>query len=364
MSAAAVVVVGAGVTGLLTAVECALAGHRVSVLDRGPIPNPRSGSYDQHRVVRTLGPDDADATRRMTAAHRRWRELENLFGTRLFRPVGVVRAWPRERLPALVSAAAEAGARVRTVEPRELPYLEFPPDSAGVLDAAGGVLLAARALEAAVRWLGAHPAVTLRPYREVTGIDTDRAGVRLSGGERQAADLVLVAAGPWTRDLVGEQPVVLHRQTMVYLHPPPDAARWWARAPAAGGLGPDGRGWAVPPGDGTLLKISSDAVCRAVDTTADGDAEDQAPWTERLAAAAPLTGLGRYTVAAVKTCHYAADAETGGPRLVRAGPAVWARAACGGSGFASAPLVAGHIAGVLNDRRSLDDLRDFREGAA
>ncbi|MFK0043643.1 FAD-dependent oxidoreductase [Streptomyces sp. NPDC090741] len=355
MSAAAVVVVGAGVTGLLTAVECALAGHRVTVLDRGPIPNPRSSSHDQHRVVRTFSPDDAEATRRMATARRRWRELQTLFGTRMFRPVGVVSTWPRERLPALAASAAGAGVRVRTVEPRALPHLEFPPDSAGVLDTAAGVLLAERALEAAARWLGAHPAVTLRPYRTVTEVDTDSGKVLVSGGERLGADLVLVAAGPWTRDLVGRQPVVLHRQTVVYLHPPADAARWWERAPAAGGLGPDGRGWAVPPGDGTLLKISSDAVCRAVETTADGDAEDQAPWAERLAAAAPLTGLHRYTVAAVKSCHYAADAETGGALLTRAGPAVWARAACGGSGFASAPLVAGHIVEVLSD---------FREGAA
>ncbi|MFF4099319.1 NAD(P)/FAD-dependent oxidoreductase [Streptomyces sp. NPDC001903] len=364
MSAAAVVVVGAGVTGLLTAVECALAGHRVTVLDRGPIPNPRSTSYDQHRVIRTFSPDDADATRRMTTAHRRWRTLEALLGTRLFRPVAVVSARPRERLAALAAAAAEAGVRVRTVERQALPHMVLPPDTAGLLDEAAGVLLADRALEAAARWLGAHPAVTLRPYCAVTEVDTGSGTVRPAGGERLGADLVLVAAGPWTRDLLGGRPVVLHRQTMVYLHPPPDAARWWQRAPAAGGLGPDGLGWAVPPGDGTLLKISSDAVCREVAATADGGAEDQAPWVERLAAAAPLRDLDRYTVAAVKTCHYAADAGTGGALLARVGPAVWARAACGGSGFASAPLVAGHIAGVLNDPKDLSDVRDFREGAA
>ncbi|MFF3648239.1 NAD(P)/FAD-dependent oxidoreductase [Streptomyces sp. NPDC002181] len=354
MSAATVLVVGAGVTGLLTAVRCALAGHRVTVLDGGPIPNPRSSSYDQHRVVRTLSPDDPDATRRMTAAHRRWRDTETLLGVRLLRPVGVVTAWPRERLPALTASAAGAGVRVRTVEPQALPHLEFPPDSAGVLEEDAGVLLAERALEAAARWLGGHPAVTLRPYGAVAEVDAESGKVRLSGGERLGADLVLVAAGPWTRDLVEQPPVVLHRQTMLYLHPPPDTARWWERAPAAGGLGPDGRGWAVPPGDGTLLKISSDAVRRTVDATGDAGAEDQAPWAGLLASAAPLTGLHRYTVAAVKACHYTADAQTGGPRLTRVGPAVWARAACGGSGFASAPLVADHIVEVL---------KDFREGA-
>ncbi|MCX5151087.1 FAD-binding oxidoreductase [Streptomyces sp. NBC_00320] len=345
---AAVVVVGAGITGLLTAVECALAGHRVTVLDRGPIPNPHASSFDQHRVIRTFSPDDPDATRRMTAAHRRWQDLETLLGARFRRRVGVVTARPRERLAALAASAAEAGVRVRTVEPETLPHLAFPPDSAGLLEVDGGVLLAQRALHAAARRLDGHPAVTLRPYTAVTGIDTDSGKVRLADGERLGADLVLVAAGPWTRDLVGP-PVVLYRQTMVYLHPPADAARWWEHAPAAGGLGADGRAWAVPPGDGTLLKISSDAVCRTVDTTADCAAEDQEPWAERLAAAPPLTGLHRYTVAAVKPCHYAADADTGGALLARVGPAVWSRAACGGSGFSAAPLVADRIVDVLRE---------------
>ncbi|WP_329315440.1 FAD-binding oxidoreductase [Streptomyces sp. NBC_01278] len=347
-TAAAVVIVGAGVTGLLTAVGCALAGHRVTVLDRGAIPNPQSSSFDQHRVIRTLSPDGADATRRMIAARHRWRELETLLGTRLHRPVGVVTAWPRERLAELTAPAAEAGVRVRTVEPWTLPHLEFPPDSTGVMDEAAGVLLAERVLHAAARWLAAHPAVTLRPYCAVTGIDADSGKVRVADGERTGADLVLLAAGPWTRELAGP-PVVLHRQTMVYLRPPPDAARWWEQAPAAGGLGTDGRAWAVPPGAGTLLKISSDAVRREVDTTADCEAEDQAPWAERLAAAPPLTGLHRYTVVAVKPCHYTSDADTGGPLLARVGPAVWSRAACGGSGFSAAPLVADRIVDVLRE---------------
>uniref|UniRef100_A0AAU2K2Z1 FAD-binding oxidoreductase n=1 Tax=Streptomyces sp. NBC_00049 TaxID=2903617 RepID=A0AAU2K2Z1_9ACTN len=341
-----VIVVGAGVTGLLTAVECALAGHRVTVLDRGPIPNPESSSFDQHRVIRTFSPDDADATGPLAAAHRRWLELEALLGASFYRRVGVVTAWPRERLAAVAAAAAAAGVSVRTVEPELLPHLEFPAGSAGVLDVDAGVLLAERVLRAAGQWLDGHPAVTLRPYRTVTDIDVDSAKIELVGGERLGADLVLVAAGPWARDLL-DHPVVLHRQTMVYLRPPRNAARWWQTAPAAGGLGTDGRAWAVPPGDGTLLKISSDAVCREVTTTAGYEAENQSPWVGRLAQAPPLSGLDRYTVAAVKPCHYASDAGTGGALLTRVGPAVWSRAACGGSGFSQAPLVAGRIVDAL-----------------
>ena len=53
-----VVIIGAGVTGMVTAIECALAGHRVTLLDRGPIPNPAATSADQHRALRVQRPGD------------------------------------------------------------------------------------------------------------------------------------------------------------------------------------------------------------------------------------------------------------------------------------------------------------------
>jgi hypothetical protein len=153
--------------------------------------------------------------------------------------------------------------------------------------------------------------------------------------------VVVGAAARAPRALV-HHPVVLHRQTTVYLRPPEGRARWWGSAPAAGGLGADGRAWVVPPGDGTLLKISSDAVCRQV-TTSDDGGESQQPWVEQLLAAEILPDVDSYTVVSVKACHYATDADTGGALLARMGPAVWSRAACGGTGFSSAPLVAGQI---------------------
>jgi glycine/D-amino acid oxidase-like deaminating enzyme len=340
-----VVVVGAGVTGLLTALECALAGHRVTVLDRGAIPNPESSSFDQHRAIRTFSPGDAEATRRMTAAHHRWLELETLLDTGFYRRVGVVTAWPREQVAAVVSAAVAEGVSVETIEPEKLPHLGFPAGSAGVVEVDGGVLLAERVLRALVRWLTAHSEVTLRPYCPVTEVDVESGRITVAGGETLAADLVLAGAGPWASDLV-EHEVVLHRQTMVYLRPPEGLARWWENVPAAGGLGADGRAWVVPPGEGTLLKISSDAVCREV-TTVDSSGESQSPWVDRLLAAEILSDVDRYTVVAVKPCHYLTDAKTGGALLARVGSAVWSRAACGGSGFSSAPLVAGQIVEAL-----------------
>jgi hypothetical protein len=134
--------------------------------------------------------------------------------------------------------------------------------------------------------------------------------------------------------------VKLYRQTMVYLRPPADLAAWWEHAPGVGGLGADCRAWLLPPGDGTLLKISSDLVCRPVDSTTAGDSE---PWVARLLAEPILSEMDRYQVVAARECHYAADPDTGGALLNRIGSGLWVRPACGGSGFAAAPLVANTI---------------------
>ncbi|WP_410566326.1 NAD(P)/FAD-dependent oxidoreductase [Amycolatopsis sp. cmx-4-61] len=340
---ATVAVVGAGVTGLVTAIECARAGHRVCVLDRGPVPNPASTSADQHRVLRVLRPDDVDGTVRMAEARRRWSELEALLRTSVVRPVGVVTAGTAEELERAFGTAGRAGVPATAVAPDTLPPVLFPAGTGGVFDPGGAVLLADRFLHAAAAWLAAHPAVTLRPGCPVAGIGDHR--VRLTDGSVVDADLVLVAAGPWTAALAGP-PVVLHRQTMAYLRPPRHLAAWWASAPGVGRIGPDRRAWLLPPGGGALLKISSDAVCREVATTAEPDGE---PWADRLLAEPILAGAEAYTVVAVRDCHYAADAGTGGPVLARIRPSVWARSACGGSGFGAAPLVAREILGTIGN---------------
>ncbi|MFJ4679674.1 NAD(P)/FAD-dependent oxidoreductase [Kitasatospora sp. NPDC088783] len=345
-AAAHVLVVGAGVTGLLTAVACARAGHRVTVLERGPLPNPDATSHDQHRALRTLLPGDPDGTARRLAAHRHWEDLETLLGTALYRRVGVLTAHPADRLDELLAAAEQAGVPVDLPAPDDLPPLGLPPGTVGVRERTGGVLLADRVLRAAVRWLTARPGVALRPHSTVRSVFTGSGRIVLDTGEVLRGDLALLAGGPWTRRLA-DSPVTLYRQTMLYLGRPAGGDRWDA-APTAGGLGREGRGWVLPPGAGTLLKLSSDTVCRPVADT-DSGGEDQRPYLDRLAAEGVLPDLERYPVAGVRVCHYTADAATGGPLLARVSPGLWTRAACGGSGFSTAPLVAERIAEAVRE---------------
>jgi glycine/D-amino acid oxidase-like deaminating enzyme len=335
-----VVVVGAGITGLLTGVRCAVAGHRVTVLDRGPIPNPEATSYDRTRVFRAFEPQDPAATALVASADRLWRELETVLGTGFYRRVGVVRAWPATLV---ASSAADCGVRLRIAEPGDYPHLGFPAGTVPVLELDAGILLAEDVLRAAAGWLARHPSVTLGPGRRVTALDAHSGAVRLADGTELAGELTVVAAGPWSADLV-DVPVVLHRQTTVHLRPPTELMPLWRSSPAAGRLGADGRGWLVPPVDGDLVKLSSAAACRTVPSMSApcGDA-----FVPDLLAGSAIRDLERYEVVKVEHGHYTVDSRTGSGRLVRVGPAVLARAATGGDGFRTAPLAAARIAQFL-----------------
>src|ERR1700692_1090159 len=48
---AKIIVVGAGVAGLCVAWSLLRRGYRVEIFDQGPIPNPLSSSWDEHRIT-------------------------------------------------------------------------------------------------------------------------------------------------------------------------------------------------------------------------------------------------------------------------------------------------------------------------
>jgi len=333
-----VVVIGAGITGLIAAIRCVLAGYRIVLLERGPIPDPGSTSFDQHRALRTLVVGDPAATSQTAPLHRYWRELDALLGDRpssagLYRRVGVLTALPPDEVASAVATADATGLPIRIAAAADYPHIGFPAGAAVVLEPRAGILLADRILQAAARWLRRHPLADLRPGREVVGVEPDSGRVRLADGTTESGDVVLVTAGPWSAALM-DLPVTLHRQTMVYLRPPSGLVHRWAVTPVAGGIGADGRAWLLPSVAGTLLKISTDAVRREV--TALSDPGDHAGWAARVLSADIVSDVDRYAVALVRHCHYAtaADGDTG---FIRVGPAVWARPASGGDGFRTAP---------------------------
>ncbi|MFI7482060.1 NAD(P)/FAD-dependent oxidoreductase [Kocuria sp. M1R5S2] len=343
------VIVGAGVTGLVTAVRCVLAGHDVTLLDRGSIPDPRSTSFDQHRVLRALDPTDAGRTRRAAGLWRHWAGLESVLcgeSSQFLRTVGFLTSCHEDLFGKAETTAVQAGLAFRTVEPDEFPHFGFPAGTRGILEADAGVLLADQALVAAATWLSAQPRAHLRPGTEITEVDPVTGCVSGPDGVVARGDLTLVACGPWSGDLVGV-PTVAHRQTTACLRPPTELRTWWRSAPAAGRLGHDGRAWLVPPVGNTSLKISTDAVRRDIATMALEPTEDESSWCEKILGSGVVRDVADYDVIAVRRCHYTTSVHSDTLGLVRLGSRTWARVASGPDGFRTAPLVAERVLHAL-----------------
>ena len=86
---ARIVVVGAGINGVTAAIELRKRGHRVTLVDPGPLPHPLAASTDISKAVRAAyGPDEiyTEMAERSIAL---WHECNNKFGIQLYHEVGM-----------------------------------------------------------------------------------------------------------------------------------------------------------------------------------------------------------------------------------------------------------------------------------
>lgn len=338
---------GGGIIGLLTAISCVSAGHDVIVVDQASIPFSGAASFDRHRVLRVLHQDDPSASAAAVQAHHRWIGLQQLLSTRFYQQAGTLTVLPPEHLPAAQAVLEGAGSRARALNPAELTSgyrrLRFPPGAGAVFESLAGVLLADRILAACARWLGRHSRAELRPFSRAVSVDADGAAVRLADGGVVRADAVLLAAGYWSRALLGPElsaGLVLYRQSMIYCQLPASDAAAWSAIPPIRSLGPDGGTWLVPPVAGTPLKLSAASACRVVAEA--GDNTTPPYWRDHLidTAAAAIPGFGASWLTGARDCYYLARAPACGPMLAVLADRVISYAACGGSSFKFAPLIA------------------------
>ncbi|MFL6163963.1 MAG: FAD-dependent oxidoreductase [Jatrophihabitantaceae bacterium] len=353
-----VVVVGAGVVGLLTAVECVRAGAQVELVEQAPaIPSTAAASYDRHRVVRALHRGNPALTRAAAGLHQGWLEIEQLLGRRFYHRTGVLTVGAPANLAADRVALAESGAPIETLLVDELaeryPQVRFDCDDQAILEPDAGTVLADQALLAASWWLRGRPAVQIHQHTRVVKVTESRA-VLLADGDVLGGDAVVVAAGPWSRSLLPRAlgaALTLKRQTMLS-YQPASLRPQWLRAPAILGLGGSGRdAWLMPPVAGTPVRLSAASACRTVAELTDRDTPEQ--WREHLIDrfSGQLTDFQPAAVTGATEGYYLTDEAGQGPMLVQLGDeAVWAYAACGGMSFKFAPVLARTLAALALGR--------------
>jgi D-hydroxyproline dehydrogenase subunit beta len=268
VTACDVVVVGAGIVGCATAWELGRRGHRVVLVDRGPVSGGTTGLGEGNVLC---GDKDAGPELALTVLGRALyeEELEQVVG------VDVARVRRKGSLIVHADAATWAGeaARaerlraagvacalvedVRAVEPRLTGAV------LGALHVPGDLQVAPRAIARALADASGAEVRTGAAVARVDVVDGVARGVVLAGGERLAAGAVVIAAGPWSRALCEDAGVPLPLE-------PRKGQLSRLRVPA-----PDERWLRHKVVDGSyLLSVASGGTARelstVVETTSDG----------------------------------------------------------------------------------------------
>jgi glycine/D-amino acid oxidase-like deaminating enzyme len=300
--------------GLSTALALHASGHRVTLFEQGPIPNPLGSSVDDHRLIRhAYGPMGGYA-RLINPAYAAWERTWSAVGRSLYHPTGTLilargdTTWAEASLTDM--AALGIGARLLDAEALQslAPMLQSDGETLVAHVDSGGVLLADQIVAA----LGTHllmSGVAMRTHTPVVDIDPVRGSMVTGDGERLRADAIVVTAGPWVRALCPEARVKPSRQVVIHLEGPPFLQAAWKQAPMVLDIHGEGGIYVVPPVAGTPLKVGDHSFSRK--GYPDDDREPTTAETETLfeACRSRFVDLDQYKITGAKTCFYTVAAE-------------------------------------------------------
>jgi sarcosine oxidase len=199
-----VAVVGAGVIGCATAWALRERGAEVTVHEQFGLDHDRGSSHGRTRIFRLSYPEQY-WIRFAQAAYAGWRELDpSLLGL-----YGLIELVADPKLTS-VRALAERGVPYRLLDTDEVRAngAILPSGWTALHTADAGVVFADRARHAFLEAGG-------------VAVETNR---RIVSTDDLDADVVVVTAGSWIRDLVPDLPVTVTRETLAYFKregPPP-----------------------------------------------------------------------------------------------------------------------------------------------
>ncbi|MFN0058871.1 MAG: NAD(P)/FAD-dependent oxidoreductase [Planctomycetota bacterium] len=315
-----VLIVGAGVFGLSSALELRARGHSVVVLDPGPLPQPLAASTDISKVIRLEYGDDDSYLDWMEAARTGWLEWNVEFRDELFHETGIAFLARAPMTPGgfeyeSYQRLLRRGHKPERVDAKAIAerFPAWAPEyfTDGFFHARGGYAESGRVMEALVARAQAR-GVQFRLGRRGTALvmaDARCAGVRDEFGWVHRGGSVVLAVGAWTQNLVPELRNELRStgHPVFHLAPPPGAEfRDHRRFPVfTADISRSGwYGFPLHPRAG-VLKIASHGVGLELD--AERSAREVTPLDElalRNFLGAALPGLAHAKIVATRRCLY------------------------------------------------------------
>ena len=224
------IVIGGGAMGTAAAYHLSRRGEPVLLVDQFAFGHDRGSSHGAARVIRHSYADVFHA-RLMIEAFDAWRALEADAGRVFFLRSGGVSICPESvdyvaRVKASLESIGVAHRRMRGSDwNRCSPEFAVAASDHVIFEPDAGILSAASALEAQ-RTLAIHRGAEVRQNAKVIKLDLESSRPTLVfDDDRIEAERLIVAAGPWTSQLLPTLPISLvpTRQQVLYFRPEPPA---------------------------------------------------------------------------------------------------------------------------------------------
>ena len=354
-------VVGAGVFGAWSALELALAGHQVTLVDCYGPGNGRASSSDHSRVLRAGYGADGIYSRWAVQSRERWRWLSRESGTPIFESTGALFLGPSDHdyIRATYDTLSALAIDVEWLTPSEVdrrwPQIVTAGLGPAVYEPEAGVLRARDGVRAAVRLAVEQYGVTCKTARVAPLDETrDTVAVNTLDGARLEADAYVIACGPWLpgvlRDAVGDRVRATRQEVLYFGVPPGDDRHGVERLPVwidfAAGL------YGIPDLDGIGFKVGIDRHGPPIDPdTADRlvDADVVAATQRWLSTRFPA--LTAAPLVDSRVCQY--ESSCNGDFLIDRHPMwpnVWIVGGGSGHGFKHGPAVGRYVTEMIDGR--------------